>query len=144
MSLSTENRNATYIDIVGGLPEKRLSVYKSIEWFGSASIENICEQLSLPKNEVSGRITELKSLYLIKEIGSEMSKKNHSQTVYGIVEESERNWLMTNDLHEQKRHLENLQFNLTNVSGFANDILVKEIEKTKTKINNIEKLLNNE
>lgn len=143
MSLSTENRNATYIDIVGGLPEKRLAVYKSIEWFGFASIENICDQLSSPKNEVSGRITELKSLYLIREIGSEKSKKNHSQTVYSIVHESEREGLMIESLHENKRISENLEFNLSRVSGFANDVLVKEIDKLKSKINQIEKLLNN-
>lgn len=141
MSLSTENRNATYINIVGGLPEKRLSVYQSIERLGFASIENICDQLDLPKNEVSGRITELKSLYLVKEVGSEKSKKNHSQTVYSIVHESEREGLMIESLHEEKRRFENLQFNLTKVTGFANDIIVKEIDKTKSKISQIEKLL---
>lgn len=143
MSLSTENRNATYIHIVGGLPEKRLAVYKSIEWFGFASIENICEQLSLPKNEVSGRITELKSLYLIREIGSEKSKKNHTQTVYSIIHESERERLMIESLHETKRSLENVDFNLNCVTGYSNDILTKEHYKLKSKINQIEKLLKN-
>jgi len=143
MSLSTQNRNVTYIDIVGGLPEKRKAVYQQIEFMGKASIEDISQNLVAGKNEVSGRITELKSLYLIREIGSEKSKKNHIQTVYSIVHESEREGLMIESLHETKRCLENVEFNLNCVTGYSNDILTKEHDKLKSKINQIEKLLNN-
>lgn len=96
----------------------------------------------MQKNEVSGRITELKSLYLIKEVGNNKTKKNHTQTVYSAVEPSERMWLMTNDLHEQKRREENLVFNLTLVTGFTKELVFAELKKVESKIKQIEKLLN--
>lgn len=145
MSLSIENRNKTFFKIKYGLSKRRGEVYLAIKDIqcGKATIEEVCALLNKPKNEVSGRISELKSLYLIKEIGSEKSKKNHTQTVYSIVHESEREGLMIESLHETKRNYENIQFNLTCVTGYANDLLIKELDKLKTKINQIEKLLNN-
>lgn len=139
---STQTRNKTYQDILESLPKKRSAVFESILSAGFASIEDVCDDLSLQKNEVSGRITELKSLYLIKEIGNNKTKKNHTQTVYSAVEQSERRWLMTNDLHEQKRREENLVFNLTLVTGFTKELVFTELKKVESKIKQIEKLLN--
>lgn len=144
MSLSIENRNKTFFKIKYGLSKRRGEVYLAIQDIqcGKATIEEVCSFLNKPKNEVSGRISELKSLYLIREFGSNKSSKNHSQTIYSIVEnEKERYDLMIEDLHEQKRRLENLDYNLQKVTGFTNDLVVKERDKVKTKINQIEKLL---
>lgn len=79
---------------------------------------------------------------MIKEVGNNKTKKNHTQTVYSAVEPSERMWLMTNDLHEQKRREENLVFNLTLVTGFTKELVFAELKKVESKIKQIEKLLN--
>jgi len=142
MSLATNNRNRAFINLIDKLPAKRQYVYSLIKENEPCTLEYLCNKYGLEKN-VSGRLTELKSSCLIMEFGSKINEvTNNQNTLYRTVGNDERiNLINLNygELIEKKDALIN-DYNL-GMSSFSRELLDKELKKIKSKIKNLENIL---
>ena len=140
--LSTFNRNEAFHTVVDKLPEKRKQVYLAIKEKGRATALEISLHFMKPINEVTGRITELKELCLIKESGS--SKNNYTRcnnTLYSVCSDEERIDLINSkyqDLIDRRDALVN-DYNL-NLSDYTKEYLVKQISSIDSKINKLKEI----
>jgi DNA-binding Lrp family transcriptional regulator len=91
MQTSILNRNEAYNSIIEKLPKKRKEVFNVISVLGKASLENIAKFLKCRPSDISGRITELKKCFLIKEFCSADSRRTGNPvTVYILTTEDDR------------------------------------------------------
>ena len=91
MQLSIINRNGAYEKLIDKLPKKRKEVFTALTTLEKASLETISSFMNRRTNDISGRITELKKCFLIKEFCSaESQRTGNSVTVYTLTTEDER------------------------------------------------------
>ena len=80
------NRNTAYHGIIENLPEKRGLVLQLISENKGITTQEISEKYFLPINEVSGRISELTKMCLIRSIGSRENRHTgYLNTVYQAI-----------------------------------------------------------
>lgn len=145
MNTSIRNRNQSFQSIISDLPERRQYIFKFIEKYPNVSAQEISERTMLPINEITGRITELKSTFLIVENGDRENKFTHKKnTVYRAVQNVDERIDLVNAafirLREMKEKLEN-DFHL-GVSVFSRKLIEKEVTKIKARIHSLDKVLN--
>ena len=142
-ALSIENRNRTYASLVENLSQSRKLVYDAIKKLGTVSLDKVCFYLGKPKNALSGRITELKSQFFIKEVGIEKSGcSQNSVTLYAITTEAERIELINrrySELRSEKDALIN-DYNL-DLSSLSKELLKKELGKLSKEQKTLEIML---
>jgi hypothetical protein len=143
METSIANRNATYLAILENLPKKRGKVYEAIKIFGVASTQDIAKYLNVDDSSISGRFTELKRCFLIKEVGFKDSTKSNNKTItYTVTTDEERIDLVNKkfvELRDKKDALIQDQI-LHPLCEYSQEVMTKEIAKLETKIKNLEKV----
>jgi len=84
---SIQNRNNTFNSLIDNLPSKRKEVYKVIKRLVKCSLDDIINEIGVNKNEISGRITELKETCYIKECEESKisTRSNNKVTVYECI-----------------------------------------------------------
>ena len=136
MNNSITNRNISYFQIVDKLPQKRKTIFELIKRHEPCTAWELCSQSMLPVNEVSGRITELKRLFLVVECGKKENRfTGHFNTVYRKATEEERVRLINAEfvrLRDVKDDLIN-GLNL-GVIGVTKQIVLKELKKINKQI----------
>lgn len=84
---SINNRNESYKGVVDRLPQKRKEVYELIKSNPNITIQEAAEKLGKPINEVSGRFTELKEVFLIIELDNKTNgRSGFKNTSYCAVD----------------------------------------------------------
>ena len=139
---SIENRNNAYFQNIEKLSQRRKTVYKLIENYGQLTAQEIKEKMVLGINQVSGRISELQELFLIKSVASKINNRsNKKNTVWSITTKNERNDLI-NAKYVELRNKRDILINDLNlkISKTSKYLLKKEINKINTLISNLEKL----
>lgn len=140
---SVSNRNEAYHSIIEKIPEKRKLIFELIKENNISTAQELSEKYLIPINEITGRITELKEMCLIKEFGSKENKwTKHNNTSYQVVgSDSERIDLINLKFVEYREIRDNLvnDSNL-NLSHISKKLLRKELNSIQKKINNLEKL----
>ena len=141
---SITNRNDAFHAIVEQLPERRKFVFKMIQGNPGISSQDLSGMTLLPINEVVPRITELKDMFLVVEEGSktnQFTKKNN--TIYRVVSSVEERIDLINTafvrLREEKSKLES-DYHL-GLSLYTKEIVKREIDKIKSKIVSLERIL---
>lgn len=136
MELSIKHRNETYENIMDKLPEARRMVYETIYDLGRAKLSDVCFNLNKTKNEVSGRITELKFFGLVKEIDVAISNRsNNKVTVYTCTTSTERIEIVNKRYQELINERDALinDFNLK-MSPYSLVLITKEKNRINKKI----------
>jgi hypothetical protein len=145
MQLSIHNRNDAFLQIVEKLPKKRKEVYNAISTLGKATLDNIAKYLKCRTNDISGRVTELKKCFLIKEVFSACSQRTgNSVTVYSICTEEERIDLVNERYVELTRKKDSITNDLNlnrQLSQASRRTLLLEIEKINKDIKALKKVI---
>lgn len=141
MELSIKNRNETYINILDKLSNARKAAYQVISELGFASLDEVCINTNKTKNELSGRITELKHFGLIKEVSSGVSSRSNNKcTIYSCTSLEERIMIVNRHyvkLIDEQKKLES-DFHL-NLSKYSLCVIKTRIISIKRKINELSK-----
>ncbi len=143
MELSTENRNKAFNKMLSELPEKRKLILGIITQYNGITAHKISELYSIPINQVVGRITELKDRCLIYESGSITNvKTDHLNTLYRSVDDKyDYKRLVEESLDSNFIAKQELESALDLSSGYAKEVLGKELKKINSKLNFIYKNL---
>ncbi|MDV4025577.1 hypothetical protein CMT52_14675 [Elizabethkingia anophelis] len=141
---SIANRNEAFKAIVEQLSERRKFVFKMIQGNPGISSQDLSGMTFLPINEVVPRIRELKDMFLVVEEGSKVNKfTNKNNTIYRTVNSVEERIDLINAefvrLRDSKSKLES-DYHL-GLTLFTKEIVKKEIDKIKSKITSLEKIL---
>lgn len=141
---SIVNRNEAFKAIVEQLSERRKFVFKMIQGNPGISSQDLSGMTFLPINEVVPRIRELKDMFLVVEEGSKVNKfTNKNNTIYRTVNSVEERIDLINAefvrLRDSKSKLES-DYHL-GLTLFTKEIVKKEIDKIKSKITSLEKIL---
>jgi len=138
------NRNEAYKSIIGELPERRQYIFQMLEQVPNSSAWDIADITEMPFNQVAARITELKDLFLIIEVGSKINPKSKkSNTLYRVVTNlDERIDLINEAFVEYRENKEKLERDYhAGVSTLTKAMIKKEIDKIKYQINSLSKIL---
>lgn len=143
-STAIQNRNEAFHINTEKLSLRRKTVYKIIKTYGLVSAQQIKDKMRLGVNQVSGRITELKEMFLIKEEGSVLNRNtNVRNTLYAVTTKDEQVDLVNaryQELVDEKKSLEN-DYHL-GVSEYGLEAIKNRIKKIDKKINVLSKILN--
>lgn len=140
MSNSIKNRNTAFSEIIGELSEKRKYIFQFIQANPNHTTQSIAEQLLLPINEVTGRITELKDACLIIESGSNTNSYTRKQnTTYIVVDDMDQRTDLINKRFVYYRDIIDKLENDSNlgISTLSKSIIKREILKYNRKINQL-------
>lgn len=141
--ITEEVRNSVYQAIIDDLPEKRRIVFQAIKNIGKATIKDIQGLTKWPKNSISGRITELRQLFMIKPVATEDGNlKSDQYTVYEIVtNDQERLDMMRGWLRDAEEKQDNLSQDLNEtISADGYRVISKDLEKLKDRIRKVKEL----
>ena len=141
---SIENRNKAFASIVEQLPLKRKQVYNVIKELGRCSLDDIAEHLWVTKNEISGRVTELKETGYIVESDDvkKSTRSNNAVTIYmPVLNNDDRLFLLILNRVYLNNKLESLSIDLTNkaLSQITLDLIKIEKKKLSVKFNRVQK-----
>ena len=136
---SEKLRDTAYSTLVDKLSLRRKVVYQLIKKYGPISGEQIADKMRIRLNEVSGRITELSQLRLIKYAGSTQSTRSKlANSIYKVTIPAEREEIIKVDIIRYRNQIEDLKFDLTGVfSSFGEAVIRKEITRVENLLNNI-------
>lgn len=141
MGIAIQNRNDAFHSNIEKLSQRRRNVYRIIRNYGQITASQIKDKMRLGINQVSGRITELKKMCLIIEVGSVKSEKsNVNHTLYRITSKNEQIDLVNKryqDLINEQKELEN-DYHL-GLSKHSLEIIKKRISGIKKEINQLSK-----
>ena len=136
MQSSTQNRNGVYFSQIEKLKGRRKTVFKLIKTYGFISAHQIAKKMRLSLNCVSGRLTELKDMFLIVEAAKIHNDKTKVlNTLWRVVRQDERTDLVNAKYQELINTRDGLinDFNL-NISDITKEVLEKELKKINKKI----------
>ena len=138
MGNSIINRNRSYISITDKLPSKRKRVYEIILLHKSGiTAQGISERYSVPINQITGRITELKEMCFIKEGGSELSPATgNRRTKWIAVTDPDEYINLSNLMYAELTHKKNMLVSdkILNLSNHTRDFIDREIRNIDKKI----------
>lgn len=141
---SIETRNQAYLSILDSLGEKRRIVYQAIKHMRGATNHQIAEFLNWPINCVTGRVSELRKMFLIKserKNGNTFSGNDHA--IWEITESVEE-WelLMKTYLKGAKDKLQFILSDIQNesISEVSKIELRSVARKIKVRIKKVELL----
>jgi len=138
-----QNRNESFFIDTEKFSARRKTVYNLIKNYGHLTTQEVRSKMVLGANQVSGRITELKELFYIKEDGSkfnEVSRKGN--TLWTLTGYDERIDLINSkyaELINEYKTLEN-DLNLANLSKTTKQRTLKRMEKINKLIFNLENI----
>ena len=141
MNLSIQNRNESFVKNIEKLSLRRKAVYKIIAQYGFLTSHQIKDKMRLGINQVSGRITELKDMFLIIEAGTVINiKSNTHNTLWKVTNEQERIDLVNKRytaLIDEQKQLES-DYHL-GVSNYGLEAIKSRIKKIKKQIEALSK-----
>lgn len=145
MSDSKEIRNKTYQEISETLPLARKRVLNKILQIRPCTRQQVQNELGLEANEVSGRFTELKDMFLIREVGETSdTSTGHSHTIWDIIEtQMEREYYMRDEIERISKENEAWKLILDVAQDHNLEIqqeIKNSIKKTQIKLNRIKKI----
>lgn len=145
MQLSLIHRNEAYTKIINKLPRKRKEVFTALTTLGKASLENIASFMNRRTSDISGRITELKKCFLIKEFCSAKAQRtNNPVTVYMLTNEDERVDLVNERFIELRTEKDRLTNDLNLFKGLSQAtrrIVLDRLKKIDKEINDLSKAI---
>lgn len=136
-STTIQNRNNAFFDKIDTLSDNRKQVYNIINAHGSLTAIAIASELLWSINQVSGRLTELAEMFLIKPNGSIVNNySNCKNTVWTIVNSNDERINLINSKYAQ---LVNERDEITNdinlqLSIFTKETALKRIAKINKQI----------
>lgn len=135
--ISIQTRNQAYLEVLGSLPEKRRIVYQTIRLLGRATNKQIAEFLNWPINCVTGRVTELAKMFLVKsESKDDQTLTGYEHAIWQPVESVEE-WeaLMNRFIEQASQKVRLMEADLSQeLSRESKSILEKEISRIKSRI----------
>jgi hypothetical protein len=138
MENSILNRNTTYIKEKPKLSRKRQLILDVLKQFPKGlTSEEIVKLTRMPINQVSGRLSELKSMFYISGDGSKrcVHTKNY-RTIWRVCNNDWRVFKTNKAFVELRKQKDDLiRDKLRGVSTFTLELLKKEINKIDNKIN---------
>ncbi len=138
-----QNRNECFFTNAETLGARKKTVYKIIESYGKLTAQEIKEKMVLGVNQISGRLTELSDLYLIKESGSKFNEKSdRPNTLWEITTPDERIDMVNTafiNLRSERDTLIN-DLNLLNLSQITRDRTFKRVRTIDKQIFNLENI----
>lgn len=139
---STENRNESFKGVVDRLPQKRKEVYELIQSNPNITIQEAGEILVKPINEVSGRFTELKEVFLIIESENKINGRSGFKNVsYRILKAEIAHDLVVLELSKLMDKIDKLRFDSSRCAhDFSIDLLNSEAKKLESKLNRIRRV----
>lgn len=148
MKTSIQNRNYAYFQIVDSLCEKRREIYFLIQKHPNATAQFLAELTGKPINEITGRITELKNLFLIVQTGSAINRYTKKpNATYRVVNSLEERASLINSefiaLRNEKERLERDYHQLKNEGDFSQelkDFVKSEIKHLESRISALDKV----
>lgn len=148
---STQVRNETYYKVLGSLIKSRKRVFEAITELGEATNNQIADHLGLKINQVTGRVTELQEMFLIKGTKSEKGKQTGFQhTVWATIPEDQREELFKRFVNDSETKIERLSDDLEQmVSGVdhnycqeSRDAVIKKMNSLSNRLKRIRKVWN--
>ena len=143
--ISLYNRNEAFLRIINKLPKKRKEVYLTIQQHKNCTLEKIARILKCRPSDISGRVTELKKCFLIKENKILDSKRTgNSITSYIILNEDERIDLVNENyvlLRDEKDKIINDINKYDNLSEESKKILLLRVDKINKEIKALKKVI---
>lgn len=140
-TIAIHNRNDAFHSNLEKLSQRRKTVYRIIKNYGQITASQIKDKMMLGINQVSGRITELKKMCLIVEVGSVKNEKsNTNNTLYRTTTKNEQIDLINKryqELIDEQKELEN-DYNL-GLSNYSLEVIKKRISGIKKEINQLSK-----
>ena len=90
MSISIQNRNTAYFEILKKAPKKCQFILELIKENKGITSQELSTKYGIRINNVSGRITELEKMCLIKAVGSAKNlHTNKSNTIYVAIKDTD-------------------------------------------------------
>jgi len=134
-NISTVNRNLAYFQKVENLAANRKTVFELIKKHNPITAQELSSLLLWNINQISGRITELSEMFLIKPEGSKLNTySNCENTLWTIVgNNQERVDLITAKFKELELERDALEEDLSSFE--LSDYLKKEAQKRLKKVN---------
>lgn len=129
---SLENINESFQGVVERLPQRRKEVYELIKSNPNITIQEASEKLGKPINEVSGRFTELKEVFLIVELEDKINRrsgfKNTSYVISNLDELMTHMPMLINSYRAQQIMLED------DIENCEYELSIKILEREKNKV----------
>lgn len=134
-SISTLNRNQAYFQKVENLSLNRKTVFEMIKKNNPITAQELSIMLLWNINQISGRITELSEMFLIKATGTKLnSYSNCENTAWTVIANNqERVDLITAKFKELEQERNALEDDLSSFE--LSDFLKYEAKKRLKKIN---------
>ena len=134
-----------YQNIADKIPKRRRKVFEQFVKNPRSTVWEIADLIGWNRNEVSGRVTELRQSFLIVECGTKQNHEtNQKNTVYTPIEsEVKRTHLINTHIsaltHEVDAIQSDLDFGL--VTPVSRKELQKRVNKLKINISRLQKLI---
>ena len=143
--ISIHNTNEAFLRIINKLSKKRKEVYITIQQHENCTLEKIARILKCRPSDISGRVTELKKCFLIKEKEFLNSQRTgNSITSYIILNEDERIDLVNENyilLRDEKDQIINDINEYDNLSEESKKILLLRVDKIQKEIKALKKVI---
>ena len=141
---SIQNRNDSYWKIQDRIGLKQRKVLRVIQnSLRPITAQGIAEKLDFPINQVTGRIKELKDLFLIEIAGYiKEENTNHFRSTYIETNEVSRHIISNEFMLDKEKILTNLNSDLENPTLTVDSlrIIKKEYNKNLRELNNYKKI----
>lgn len=139
---SVENRNESFKGVVDRLTQRRKEVYELIKSNPNITIQEAGEKLGKPINEVSGRFTELKEVFLIVESENKINGRSGFKNVsYCVLKSELAKELAVVELSKLMDKIDMIRFDSSRCQyGFVVDLLNSEAKKLESKLNRIRRV----
>ncbi len=142
-TLSIKNRNESFHKLTDKLGERNKTAYNLIKKYRGLTSHQIKEKMILGLNQVSGRITELKDLFLIKESGSRKNEKSDCKNTFWVITSiEERRDLVDAEFIKLRTNRDEIidTINTQSLKTYIENILILELKRVKKSIRNLERI----
>ena len=138
-----QNRNESFFIDTEKFSARRKTVYNLIKDYGKLTSQEVKAKMVLGVNQVSGRITELKDSFYIKEAGSKFNETSRKpNTLWAVTGYDERIDLINFEFIKLRNERDVLinDLNLLNLSKMTKERLLKRVKQIDKLIFNLENL----
>jgi hypothetical protein len=143
--ISLYNKKEAFLETINKLPKKRKEVYLTIHQYKNCTLEKIARILKCRPSDISGRVTELKKCFLIKEKEILNSQRTgNSITSYIILNEDERIDLVNKHyvlLRDEKDKIIKDINEYDNLSEESKKVLLLRVDKINKEIKALKKVI---
>lgn len=121
------NSIVAYNSIKHKLGGVKLKIYNLIKAKGTLRLDQCAHLLGVEKNQISGRFTDLKNSFMIKEVGTFKQGSQPLAEYAAVISQAERNTLREAKLKELRLKIKAVEVAMCyKIPNYAKDVMVKE------------------